>query len=797
MFLLALASLCALFCVSASAQEPDYEHITSWKGPGPLDPSFHGPLAGADLADFDAGTLSTGQRDEAAYWLGERALRIARSKLSAKDRRLAKFLNNAAVFANEVGLTERSEELYREALAIAADDLSFTTLGNLASLRHDAGDYSAAVSFATRALELCLRACPRDERNETVVAYRVTLAEALAGLGRLDEAESQIAKALAIAPQPKYVAGTLWLVQRTLAQLRMLQQRPAEAIDLYLTSLKSSLGESRSTVATTDGLALAYLASGDPCRASEALAHSADVADRVMANDLRESYPSPGENRLIRSVREFESQIEVAVAIERMSSPSLSCDVRRAALDIVLRRRALSEQFLARFIAAVRQVATRDDEQLLRELVDTRMALSEAARRRLTFGGYERAIRDLDDSARGAESALIRKHKGELPALTTVRVADVQRQLGRDEAIVQIVQFTPFALSARSLKDLEGAREYRAYVLRNDGITAVSLGRSSDVDDLVARFRDTLAVPQRHEPRARVALAEEAGDVLWEPLLPALTNVSRLFVVPDATLSSIPFGVLSMRGQLARDRYLISYLGSLAEYRPPNQRTVNAETGFVFAAPDFDAGPGELQRRWSPLNFADREAADIAESHPRATIVRGQAATKSAVVATPLSGFVHIATHAFFDLRSTTALQALVEDTFKPMLVGGVALSGANRRTWDGADAYLSSAEFAALDLRQVAWVFISGCESGGGDTRAGDGVFGLRRGLAIAGAKVQILALWKIDDEATAAFVREFYDAVRTRPPAEALQEAQKKTRDVAKWRDPYYWSGFVLSGS
>ena len=61
----------------------------------------------------------------------------------------------------------------------------------------------------------------------------------------------------------------------------------------------------------------------------------------------------------------------------------------------------------------------------------------------------------------------------------------------------------------------------------------------------------------------------------------------------------------------------------------------------------------------------------------------------------------------------------------------------------------------AQLDWKGTELVVISACESAS-DIRAGEGVYGLKRAI-VSGARSSLLSLWKVDDRATAAFMRSY----------------------------------------
>ena len=66
------------------------------------------------------------------------------------------------------------------------------------------------------------------------------------------------------------------------------------------------------------------------------------------------------------------------------------------------------------------------------------------------------------------------------------------------------------------------------------------------------------------------------------------------------------------------------------------------------------------------------------------------------------------------------------------------------------------------------------------------------------AGASSVVASLWKVDDEATAELMKQFYINMlqRQMPPAAALRAAQNSIRQEPQWRSPYFWAAFTLQG-
>ena len=97
----------------------------------------------------------------------------------------------------------------------------------------------------------------------------------------------------------------------------------------------------------------------------------------------------------------------------------------------------------------------------------------------------------------------------------------------------------------------------------------------------------------------------------------------------------------------------------------------------------------------------------------------------------------------------------------------------------------------------------LSACDTGVGEIRAGEGVFGLRRAFQVAGARTVIMSLWSVDDQATRAWMRALYEgrfAAQAWPRADAVHQASltvlrdRRARGLSA--HPFYWAAFVAAG-
>lgn len=123
-----------------------------------------------------------------------------------------------------------------------------------------------------------------------------------------------------------------------------------------------------------------------------------------------------------------------------------------------------------------------------------------------------------------------------------------------------------------------------------------------------------------------------------------------------------------------------------------------------------------------------------------------------------------------------------------PMLRSAIALAGAN--TWlsgrplppeAGNKGIVSALDIARLDLWGCKLAVLSACQTGLGEIRTGEGVFGMRRAFAVAGAETLIVSLRSVPARATALLMGRFFGNLREGlGRGEALQVAQNYLRTV-----------------
>jgi CHAT domain-containing protein len=170
---------------------------------------------------------------------------------------------------------------------------------------------------------------------------------------------------------------------------------------------------------------------------------------------------------------------------------------------------------------------------------------------------------------------------------------------------------------------------------------------------------------------------------------------------------------------------------------------------------------------------------------------------------------LHIATHGFYfpqinknqeNEKTFSSQRSRYKSNTNPLFRSGIVLAGVNLlwkedKKFEGTeDGILTSYEVTSMDLLNTELVVLSACETGLGDIKNSEGVFGLQRSFKIAGAKHIIMSLWKVIDKETAELMQTFYKKwIQDKMPIQdAFNETLRDMRD--KYNEPYYWSAFIL---
>ncbi|MDP3428034.1 MAG: CHAT domain-containing protein, partial [Humidesulfovibrio sp.] len=296
-------------------------------------------------------------------------------------------------------------------------------------------------------------------------------------------------------------------------------------------------------------------------------------------------------------------------------------------------------------------------------------------------------------------------------------------------------------------------------------LTRTRLGRDS-LGKMVLTYRRML---QNLEPVE--AHAKELYSLLLAPVLPKLSGVEVLGIIPHDTLHTLAFATLSDGESALIDRYPLFQLPSASVFKFTLERHRAERNTKVLAVGNPDLNDQSLE-----LPFAEREVASLAWNYPNMTALTRDKATKSWISEHIAEfGIIHLATHGEFDpVNPLFSALKLVSDKKEK-------------------DGDLDAAEI--FDLRITAdLIVLSACQTGLGSVTSGDEVQGMNQAFLYAGTHALISSLWRVSDISTAMLMKQFYREYQTRPKAESLRLAALHVKN--RFPHPGYWGAFTLSG-
>jgi CHAT domain-containing protein/Tfp pilus assembly protein PilF len=762
--------------------------------------------------------------------LYQRALAIREKALGPEHPYTAQSLNNLAGLYRATGAYVKAELFYQRALAITEKAPEHrdnaVVLNDLALLYSATGAFAKAEPLFKRALAI---------REKVLGPEHPDIAQSLNNLALLYEATDAYAKAeplleralaiseKALGPEHPNTAVPL----SNLAVLYHVTGAYAKAEPLFKRALairEKALGpEHPDTAGSLINLATLYNAAGASAKAEPLFERAQGIYEINTARFLLSGDEARKRDYLRQRLGNANDYVSFSLAAAGPGAKALG-------LTAVLQYKGRVLDAMADSVALLRRSVDPKDQGLFNELAAVAQQLSA-----LTYRGLgnlsPQAYRELLDTLKHEQERL----EGELSArsaafsqaVTAVTLDGVRQRLPADAALVEWFRYQPFDAKAKDQKTRWGAPRYVAYVLRRKGEpAAIDLGAAQDIDKSVRDFRSALSDP------ARTASYRDAAHELFrqliKPLHSSLSGVNRLLASPDGALNLVPFAALmDEHGGYVAQRYELTYLTSGRDLLRVAAPAPASGAPVVIADPDFGQSaswgpprdissyPSDLDRSglvFTPLAGTVDEAKALRRllRLDAREVLTGADATEEKLKGLRGPRILHVATHGFFLSDQQMAAAALQPLSFgadtpplppseNPLLRSGIALAGANaRRSGKADDGILTAAEAAQLDLRGTGLVVLSACETGLGQVQQGEGVYGLRRALVLAGAQAQLVSLWKVADAHTQALMVDYYKRLlKGEGRSAALRETQQAMIANPATRHPYYWAAFVPIGN
>jgi CHAT domain-containing protein/Tfp pilus assembly protein PilF len=792
----------------------------------------------------------------------QRALAIKEKKLGKEDPSTATSINNLAALYDDKGDYERAEPLYQQSLAIREKTLgqehasTSISLNNLATLYTKKGDHERAEPLFLRTLEIREKALGPDHPSTIRVVNN--LGELYKAKGDYERAEGMFQRALAVREKTDKIGAAVTLnnlaglyeskgdfeqaerlYQRALAikEQSLGAEHPSTATTLnnlaYLydrkgdyqraeplyqrvtASFERRLGaEHESTATAMSSLAALYEAKGDAESAEPLLRRVATIRERNLVPILL----TGSERQKLLYLRKLSDEADSIISFHTRTAPANE-RAAQLALSVILQRKGRALDAMSEQIGVLRRRADPEGLRLLDRLlaVSTQLAtLQTSEASDLTPQRRRERITQLENEAEQLQADISRRSAAFRQQFQPVTLEAAQAAMPAGVALIEFRVYRPFNARFTRAEEQFGPPRYVGYVLRRAGLGGwADLGEAKMIDEAVVTLRKALRDRQDVTAHAR-----NLDRLVMQPFRKLLGETRQILLSPDGALNLVPFAALvDEQNRWLLERYSFSYLTSgrdlLRLQTPQPQRNppvLIANPYFGRAQAAASALPG---RSFPALAETMPEALALLKLLPRTTtMLVGEEARESTLKQQQGPRLLHIATHGFFlpDAEAQQPKNRAAETAGaapkweNPLLRSGLALAGANSRP-DAAEAVdrgyddgiLTALEVAGLDLWGTQLVALPACDAGFGAVRNGEGVYGLRRALALAGAETQIVTLWRAPNVESRKLMASYYQKLLREGVGrgEALRQAQLNLlKGPKRTRHPYYWAGFIQIG-
>ncbi len=387
----------------------------------------------------------------------------------------------------------------------------------------------------------------------------------------------------------------------------------------------------------------------------------------------------------------------------------------------------------------------------------------------------------------------------------------IQKQLTSGGIAIEFISYY-----LPGMKTLDST-QYAAMILKpgiNDPLI-VPLFNEAQFNRLVAKGGSTEQIVKKlYRSAVRVTAAQPTASdslyhLIWKPLLPHLQNVKTVYFAADGVMNNLNLAaIITPDGKRLIEAYEFIQLSStrnlIKSTKQPSFKTMQFWGGVNYNGASTSTSRSTTFS-YLPGTLTEINDISIAASKSNATFKTISASDANEINFKKLDGsspeILHIATHGFF-FPDPQKAKTIADNRFahanNPLLRSGLALANANDN-WqnemsssDKEDGILTAYEIADMDLSNTKLVVLSACETGLGDIKSGEGVYGLQRAFKMAGVDYLIMSLWQVPDLETKEFMQTFYaNCFSGMPIRKAFRETQLA---MNKKYQPYQWAAFVL---
>ncbi|MEY4929981.1 MAG: hypothetical protein RI909_705 [Bacteroidota bacterium] len=729
----------------------------------------------------------------------EEALQMVEAQLGNQSQEYAIVLNNQAILFSEIGRTDQAVAKLNSAIAILdqqkvkapliRNKVSFQS--NLALLYQQTGKYAEAEAIYLK-LEKVL-----GSKDPFYAGVLNNLALLYIQMNQLDKVENYLKRSAEVYKarfgnqNPNYakVLNDLGNFYRMQGRFAEAEQNLMESMTIRATALDTNHPD---YVKSQEDLAILYWKKGDLAKADVnykiAMDKSLDFISRYfppMSEAEKTKYWDVLQPRFQRFYNYcLEASATNAAVVQTMY------DYQIATKGLLLNS---TNKIKKAIFASGNQELIKDYVAWLdkKETLARYYSLSkeDLANQKIDLVALEKEANDMERSLSQRSTDFSQGYTDE--KLSFAKVASV---LGDQEAVIEFIRIRSFD------KDFTSDSKYAALVLTK-GATAPKLIVLDNGNQLETRY----AKFYRNSIQQKSA-DTYSYDQFWARIDPALAGKKTLYISADGVYNQISLNTLKKTdGDYLLNRFDMVLVGNSKDViaLKAQKPVASKKNAFLLGFPDYG---GDAVAALPGTKLEIENIGKILKTGGYQTTPYLQKAATEAVIKNMKGpAVVHIATHGYFQADVEQASVGVQQENAKnnPLLRSGLLLAGAsptikgevmpNLESND--NGVLTAYEAMNLSLDGTDLIILSACETGLGDVRAGEGVYGLQRAFLVAGAKAMVMSLWKVDDAATQALMTNFYtNLAKGGSKAKAFKQAQLQL--MTKYKEPYYWGAFVMMG-
>lgn len=411
------------------------------------------------------------------------------------------------------------------------------------------------------------------------------------------------------------------------------------------------------------------------------------------------------------------------------------------------------------------------------------MSKSELNEQHINLDSIERSANTKEKNL-SARSAVFKSGYTSAP----VTWKDIQSVLGADDAAVEIIHITKFDK------------------IKTDTIYygALILTKEMSLPELVV-LKNGNQLEKRYLAYYRNSIKNKLSDIYsynqyWEEIDKKTGLKKSVFVSMDGIYSQLNISTLRLAdGTYMLDKKNIQLISNSKDVIKLKaiKSSVASSSAVLIGNPAFGTSGSISALPGTKVEIESIKAQLTAKGYKVTAYVHSEASEQNIRKASNPK-ILHIATHGFFITETQGEDKTMgvgsEHSALNPMLRSGLLLANAEAAIDANAEyGVLTAYEVMNLNLDKTEIVIMSACETGLGDVKNGEGVYGLQRAFLVAGADALIMSLWKVNDEATQKLMTSFYkNFLLLNDKQKAFKAAQSELKTL--YKDPYYWGAFVL---